>query len=261
MSSRFVLAASIGLAILLTYPTFSSIVSSFPVVLSFAQEEMDPVTEDLSRLNGAGEEQPRIEALDSGAPMIQNVSERGIFVVQLQWPEIPLNPQGAFLVEAIFLDASAPPPSPDTVPQARTNISGQSPEDLGRFVFPEALEPRVPVSSYDMAIISEDGRELWREVNRPGTGGAATERVILEEEYYGPVTIVIDNIVPGWEVNATDLADPIVPVPGEQITDSVSFNVRIVPEFPLFAILPLVIGVSIVIMVMRTRTIGIGRRF
>jgi hypothetical protein len=54
-------------------------------------------------------------------PLLENASERGIFMVQLRWPEVPLNPQGAFQVEAVFLNASAHDPSPESIPQSRTN--------------------------------------------------------------------------------------------------------------------------------------------
>jgi hypothetical protein len=87
-------------------------------------------------------------------PILENVSEKGIFKVQLRWPEVPLNPEGVFQVQAVFLNASAPDPSPESIPQTRTNLSGQSPTDAGMFVIPGALERRVPVTNYDMTILS-----------------------------------------------------------------------------------------------------------
>ncbi len=203
-------------------------------------------------MNGAAEGQPRLEAIDSDVPVLENVSEKGIFRVQLRWPEVPLNPEGAFQIQAVFLNASAPPPSPETIPQERTNQSGQSPTDLGTVVIPEAIERRVPVTSYDMTILSEDGRELWKAVNRPGTGGAAEERIILEEEYNGPVTIIIDSIIPGWDV-ASGTDDSILAGENEEIRDSVTFAARVIPEFPLFMMLPLVVGISLLIIAMRSR--------
>jgi hypothetical protein len=204
-------------------------------VPSFAQDRLDPITttEDPARLNGTYEEQPRLEAIDSDVPIIENVSEKGIFRVQLRWPEVPLNPDGAFQIQAVFLNASAPPPSPATIPQARTNQSGQSPTDLDRFVIPEAIERRVPVTSYDMTVLSAEGQELWKVVSRPGTGGFAGERIILEEAYNGPVTIVIDNIIPGWDVASSidndDDDDPILAgEDDEEIRDSVTFTARVI---------------------------------
>lgn len=254
MTARFILVPSYILAIALTYFIFQSIAPSSLVIPSFAQDIGDPVTEDPARLNGADEGQPRLEAIDSDVPVLENASEKGIFRVQLRWPEVPLNPQGAFQIQAVFLDASAPPPSPETIPQARTNQSGQSPSDLGRIVTPEAIERRVPVTSYDMTILSDEGRELWKAVDRPGTGGFAGERITFEEEYYGPITIVIDNIVPGWDVAAASGADdPILAGQGEEIRDSVTFTARVVPEFSLFMMLPLVVGISLMVTVMRIR--------
>lgn len=248
MTAHLTLAVSFVLSISLTYSVLLSIATSFLFMPAFAQD-----TEDPARLNGADDEQPRLAAIDSDIPMLENVSEKGIFVVQLRWPEVPLNPQGAFQIEAVFLNASAPDPSPESIPQARTNLSGQSPTDAGMFVIPEALERRVPVTSYDMTILSDEGRELWKAVDRPGTGGSAAERIILEEEYYGPVTIVIDNIIPGWDVVASS-DDPILPDEDEEIRDSVTFTARVIPEFPLFVMFPLAVGISLMIIVMRTRS-------
>lgn len=248
MILRFALVVSFGLAIAFTYSVFLGIATSFQFVPSFAQD-----TEDPARLNGTDEGQPRLDALDSDIPLLENVSERGIFTVQLRWPEVPLNPDGSFQVQAVFLNASAPDPSLESIPQGRTNLSGQSPTDAGMFVIPGALERRVPVTSYDMTILSDEGEELWKAVNRPGTGGAAEERIILEEEYYGPVTIVIDNIIPGWDV-ASIIDDPILAGEGEEIRDSVTFTARVIPEFPLFVMLPLVVGTSLMIIAMRIRS-------
>ncbi len=252
MTARFNLVASFGLAVALTYSVFLSIATSFLSLPAFAQDIEDPVTEDPARLNGADEGQPRLDAIDSDIPMLENVSEKGIFRVQLRWPEVPLNPQGAFQIQAVFLNASAPDPSPESIPQSRTNLSGQSPADANMFVIPGAIERRVPVTSYDMTILSAEGKELWKGVNRPGSGGFGGERIILEEEYYGPVTIVIDNVIPGWDVAASSIDDdPILPAEGEEIRDSVTFTARVIPEFPLFVMLPLVVGISLMIMVMR----------
>lgn len=248
MIARFTLVASFGLALAFTYSVFLSTTASFLFVPSFAQD-----TEDTARLNGADEGQPRLDAIDSDIPLLENISERGIFKVQLRWPEVPLNPDGSFQVEAVFLNASAPDPSPESIPQGRTNLSGQSPTDAGMFVIPGALERRVPVTSYDMTVLSDEGEELWKAANRPGSGGSAAERIILEEEYYGPVTIVIDNIIPGWNV-ASSIDDPILAGEGEEITDSVTFSARVIPEFPLFVMLPLVVGTSLMIIAIRVRS-------
>jgi hypothetical protein len=122
------------------------------------------------------------------------------------------------------------------------------------FVIPGGYREEVPVTSYDMTILSAEGKELWKGVNRPGSGGFARERILLEEEYYGPVTIVIDNIIPGWDVASSIDDDPILPAEGEEIRDSVTFTARVIPEFPLFVMLPLIVGISLMIMVMRIRS-------
>ncbi len=72
------------------------------------------------------------------------------------------------------------------------------------------LVPHDGHSMSDMTILSAEGQELWKVVNRLGTGGFAGERSILEEEYNGPVTIVIDNTIPGWDVASSTDDDPIL---------------------------------------------------
>jgi len=43
------------------------------------------------------------------------------------------------------------------------------------------IERMVPIKSYDIAIYSDDGRELWKKENQAIQGGGAYERVTLEE--------------------------------------------------------------------------------
>jgi hypothetical protein len=66
-----------------------------------------------------------------------------------------------------------------------------------------------------MTVYSDTGEILWEETNRPVAGGRAFERVVIEDNYSGQVTIEIDNIRPG-----------IGTLPAEAI-DSVSFAAKI----------------------------------
>jgi hypothetical protein len=102
----------------------------------------------------------------------------------------------------------------------------------------------MPVDSYDMAIYTPDGRKLWEQLDQPGLGGRATQRIELDSNYTGPVTIDISNIKPGVGGNETASAT--------DMTDSVTFTATIVPEFPLATVL-LAIGIIATIAVQRYR--------
>lgn len=196
------------------------------------------VTEDNLRLNATGTEEP----------MLEELSEKGIYRVQFRWPQTTLNPPSLGQVEIVFLNASAPAPSPQTFPQTETNATGQSTPGASGFTDPGIIETTLPVESYDIAIYTEDGSLLWEEVDQPGFGGRGTQRIQLENNYTGPVTVNITDIRPGWDVSGTTTA--------EDMTDSVSFSTTIVPEFPLAAAV-LAGGVAAGIAIARMRQVRV----
>jgi hypothetical protein len=100
------------------------------------------------------------------------------------------------------------------------------------------------VESYDMAIFTPDGRKLWEQLDQPGQGGRATQRIELDSNYTGPVTVHVSDIRPGGAGNETGTA--------ADMADSVTFTVTIVPEFPLVTVL-LAIGIIATIAVQRRR--------
>jgi hypothetical protein len=59
---------------------------------------------------------------------------------------------------------------------------------------PSLIERMVPIQSYDIAVYSDDGRELWKKENQAVQGGREYERITLEEPYTGNITISIQNI-------------------------------------------------------------------
>ena len=76
-----------------------------------------------------------------------------------------------------------------------------------------------------MAIYTPDGRKLWEKLDQPGQGGRATQRIDLDSNYTGPVTVNISDIRPGGECGRNSYAT--------DMTDSVTFTATIVPEFPI----------------------------
>lgn len=195
--------------------------------LSFAQQQ----SENSIQLNSTKTE----------LPILEQQSEKGIYKVQLKWPQTVDDAQGAIQVEVAFLNASA---SPATAPQKESNTTGSGTE--AGLTVPSVLEDTpLPVKSYDMVVYSDDGKKLWEKLDQPGLGGRGTQRIVLESNYTGPVTIEINDIQPGWDTGGTTTA--------ADMTDSVKFTATIVPEFPIVAVVPLAIGIAATVAALRLR--------
>jgi hypothetical protein len=185
----------------------------------------------------------QLNTTSTDVPVLEQISEKGIYRVQLKWPQTITDAENALQVEIVFNNASAPMPTNTTIPQREGNATGSGTE-VGLTV-PGILggEP-MQVESYDMALFTPDGRKLWEKLDQPGQGGRATQRIDLDSNYTGPVTININDIRPGGGAdetgNATDMAD------------SVTFTATIVPEFPIATVL-LAIGIIVTIVVLRGR--------
>jgi hypothetical protein len=186
----------------------------------------------------------QLNATGNGVPILKQVSEKGIYRVLLKWPQVTLNPQGAIQTEIVFLNASAPEPTVNNIPQKETNLTGASTPEASGFNTPEILEATLPVDSYDMTIHTADGKELWKKVDQPGLGGRGTQDVQFAGNYTGPVTIEISNIKPGWDTSGTTTAS--------DMTDSVKFTATVVPEFP-FTLLLLASGIAATIAAVRLK--------
>ena len=185
----------------------------------------------------------QLNATSTDVPVLEQISEKGIYRVELKWPQTITDVEDALQVEIVFNNASAPLPTNTTIPQREGNETGVGTE-VGVTV-PEVIggEP-MHVESYDMAIYTPDGRKLWEQLDQPGQGGRATQRIELDSNYTGPVSIDINDIRPGGGGDETASAT--------DMTDSVTFTATIVPEFPLATVL-LAIGIIATIAVQRYR--------
>lgn len=184
-----------------------------------------------------------LNVTSTDAPVLQQVSEKGIYLVELKWPLTYTDAENSLQVELVFNNASAPPPTSDTIPQTEDNFTDSGVEDTR--TVPEILggEP-MHVESYDMAIFTPDGRKLWEQLDQPGQGGRGTQRIELDSNYTGPVTVHVSDIRPGATTGEA--------AGGADMTDSVTFTVTIVPEFPLVPVL-LAIGIVATITVQKYR--------
>jgi hypothetical protein len=130
--------------------------------------------------------------------LLEKVSDKGNYRVQVMWNEssLFLSKKG-FDMEIDFLNASAPLPTTNTVPQKESNLKGESSLGSSRPSVPASIQPTVPVDSYDITIYSNQGKVLWKKLNQPVTGGRGLERVALVNGYIGDITIQITNIKSG----------------------------------------------------------------
>lgn len=184
-----------------------------------------------------------LNVTSTDVPVLQQVSEKGIYLVELKWPLVYSDAENSLQVELVFNNASAPPPTSDTIPQREDNFTDSGLEDTR--TVPEILggEP-MQVESYDMAIFTPDGRKLWEQLDQPGQGGRATQRIELDSNYTGPVTVNISDIRSGASLGEA--------ASGADMTDAVTFTVTIAPEFPLVPVL-LAIGIVATIAVQKYR--------
>ena len=186
---------------------------------------------------------PSLNITSTDAPVLQQVSEKGIYLVELKWPQVVADAEDALQVEIVFNNASAPPPTSDTIPQKEDNLTDSGIEDARTVPATIGGEP-MKVESYDMTIYTPDGRKLWEKLDQPGQGGRATQRIDLNNNYTGPVTIDISDIRPSVGGDETATA--------ADMADSVTFNVTMVPEFPIATVL-LAIGIIIVTIAVQGR--------
>lgn len=205
------------------------------VIPAFAQNADNRTTYDL-QVNST-----------SGEPVLEQLSEKGIYNVMLKWPVQVSNPVGGIEVEILFLNASAPAPQQNaTAAGTDTNETGGINSDT-MDTGDAALEPTLLVKSYDITIFGGDGTELYKKVEQPGLGGRGEQSLQFKDNYTGPITIEISNIKPGWDISSGTTESDMI--------DSVKFMATVVPEFP-FYVLPLAasIGVAAAIATMRLRS-------
>jgi hypothetical protein len=187
----------------------------------------------------------QLKSSSTVVPILTKISDNGIYNVQLRWSN-PLGiqspnilPKNGFDMEVLFLNATAPEPTNQTIPQKETNIKGETSlqNDATRFSEPSSIQRLVPVDSFDITIYSQDGKVLWSKLSQPVTAGRAAERITFEKEYTGGITILINNIKASTGMVGTT-ATPLSTTNSSQSslahnsdgslkTDSVKFTARI----------------------------------
>jgi hypothetical protein len=196
---RYITLLSLILGVLLC----SSLVSSYPSVL--AQSSNGGVGASATNQYQGGQ-----------GMILEKISDKGNYRVQIMWNALstqggsampsgnakpsPTIPKQGFEMEIDFLNASAPLPTGKTVPQKESGIRSESTLGVGanQAPTPSIIQPTVPIDSYDITIYSDHGKELWKKLNQPVTGGRGVQRVIFTDtNYTGGITIQITNIKSG----------------------------------------------------------------
>ena len=168
------------------------------------------------------------------SPILQKVSDKGTYLVTIKSGQSSL-PTG-LNIEIVFLNKSSPqlsaPPS-----NSESNISSTEYTKNSGMVVPSVVEKTLPVKSYDIAINSKDGKELWNKTNQVPQGGRGPQTIALKDYNVGNVTITIKNIVPdpsianalnGQKVNGTQVLGGLSQNSSKPLTDSVKFETSIV---------------------------------
>ena len=67
----------------------------------------------------------QLNTTSTDVPVLEQISEKGIYRVQLKWPQTVTDAENALQVEIVFNNASAPMPTNTTIPQRRVTQLGQ----------------------------------------------------------------------------------------------------------------------------------------
>src|ERR687890_694779 len=91
----------------------------------------------------------------------------------------------------------------------------------------------LPILSYDIAVYSDNGEQLWKKANQPVQAGRAYERITFENPYTGGITININNIKSAGNMGGTiggPLSGPNENKSNDEKaqTDSINFTATVV---------------------------------
>ena len=131
--------------------------------------------------------------LDS--PFIQKLSDKGIYNITLKSAQS--SSLSGLNFEIVFLNASFKNPN-SPLPGAESNVTLDNPAAVGLTV-PSVVEHVIPVKSFNIAILSNDGKELLKRMNEIPRGGRILENVNLNG-FAGNITISLYDIIPDQSV-------------------------------------------------------------
>ncbi|MEO9320229.1 MAG: hypothetical protein ABI361_06115 [Nitrososphaera sp.] len=204
--------------------------SVIPVASSFAQSNPNsnkasaPIYSNNTTLKGN----------QTGIPVLEKTSDKGLYRVQLKWDSTTVNPQGAFDMQVLFLNPVSPHTNSTNFPQKESNYSGYGPgTNKTAMTVPGIIDRPIAVDSYDLTIYDTQGKVLFQKAHQPGAASASGVTVTLGN-YTGPVTLDISNIKAAANaLGTTTASNSTTSSGGQQTTDSVKFSATVAPEFPI----------------------------
>src|SRR5205085_1740934 len=165
------------------------------VAITFFVVSLLPMSFAQQSLNGSNaaiyQNSTTLKSPQSGVPVLEKVSDKGQYRVQLKWDSTPLNPNGEFDMQVLFLNASSPHSNATNFPQKESNNSGYS--SRSNSVVTSIIDRPIAVDRYDIAIYDNSGHVLYQKTDLPGQASAGGVTVSLGN-YTGAVTISITNI-------------------------------------------------------------------
>lgn len=128
-------------------------------------------------------------------PFIQKLSDKGIYSLTLKSAQS--SSLSGLNFEIVFLNASFKNRN-SPLPGAESNVTLDNPAAVGLTV-PSMVEHLIPVKSFNIAITSNDGKELLKRMNEIPRGGRILENVNLNG-FAGNITISLYDIIPDQSV-------------------------------------------------------------
>ena len=188
-------------------------VGTFVPTFTFAQLEVNNTSDEKN-----------LQTLQLSKPILQKLSDNKVYMVTLK------SGQASSLYglnfEIVFLNASSTnlntPPT-----NAESNVTTDRQDTVGMTV-PSVVEQVIPVKSFDIRIVGNNGNELFNKTGEIPQGGRILEKVDLKN-YTGHITIDINNIIldPSWnEIVKKQLKQ--ASDPSETIRDSVKFDSEVI---------------------------------
>lgn len=188
-------------------------VGTFVPTFTFAQLEVNNTSDEKN-----------LQTLQLSKPILQKLSNNKVYMVTLKSGQASslygLNFEIVFL-NASYTNLNTPPTN------AESNVTTDRQDTVGMTVA-SVVEQVIPVKSFDIRILGNNGNELFNKTGEIPQGGRILEKVDLKN-YTGHVTIDINNIIldPSWnEIVKKQLKQ--ASDPSETIRDSVKFDSEVI---------------------------------
>ena len=135
----------------------------------------------------------------SAQPLITNISNKGIYKVQLGLStgvSLQSLPQSGFSPYIRFMSATAQPATSKTIPNHASGgglamtVGGSGTQ----FNVPGSILRIVPIKSFDMTIYDSHGKAIWNTAHQIPSAGLKLVHVVFPKGTSGHITILIHNI-------------------------------------------------------------------